>query len=185
MDIITCISERRSGRAYTDEPVTDEVLDELIRLGTLAATGSNTQPWGFVILKNKAEIDEWSDKTKQHLKTHLDDFPHLKQYESWFGNEDFNVFNHASRVLVIYGSSQARYHEYDCTLAASNIMLAAHSKGIGTCWIGFAEHMLDTVEFKNRYNVPEEFRLVCPMSLGYMKHPLKPPKRRDPVIFYR
>lgn len=185
MDVITCISGRRSGRKYTDQPITDEVFDELIRLGTMAATGSNTQPWGFVILKDKNEINEWSEKTKAHLRTHMDEFPHLQQYESWLNNPEFSVFNNASYILIIYGDSNARYYVNDCTLAAANIMLAAYSKSIGTCWIGFAEHMLNTPEFKERYRIPAAFQLVCPMSMGYMQHPLNPPKRKEPVIFYQ
>ena len=57
--------------------------------------------------------------------------------------------------------------------------------GIGTCWIGFSETMLNTPEFKLQHNVPDNFELVCPMTMGYSSATLNPPERKDPVIFYR
>lgn len=64
-------------------------------------------------------------------------------------------------------------------------MLAAYEIEIGTCWIGFAEYMLNAAEFKQKYNVPENYDLVYPMSIGYMKTKLTPPKRKKTVVFYR
>jgi len=62
-------------------------------------------------------------------------------------------------------------------------MLAAHEMGIGTCWIGFAEYMLNTKEFKEQYGVPLNYELVCPMSMGYPKTKLASSKRKAPLIF--
>lgn len=45
--------------------------------------------------------------------------------------------------------------------------------------------MLNAAEFKQKYNVPENYDLVCPMSIGYMKTKLTPTKRKKPVVFYR
>mgnify|MGYP000859442014 CR=1 FL=1 len=185
MDIMEAISNKRSVRAYSDELISDDVLKELITLGTKASTGSGMEPWGFVIIKDKEEIDMWSEKIKSYLLDHLEEYPYLQQYESWLKSTKFSVFNHAGTLLVIYGNTDSHWYKYDCTLAAGNIMLAAYSKGIGTCWIGFAEYMLNTSEFKEKYNVPENYELVCPMSMGYKKEGLNltPPKRKEPIIF--
>lgn len=185
MDIIESISNKRSVRAYNEQPISDNTLNELIVLGTKASTGSGMEPWGFVVLNDKEEIDMWSERIKAHLLDNFQDYPYLHRYESWLNNPKFSVFNHAGTLLVIYGNTDSHWYKYDCTLAAGNIMLAAHSKGIGTCWIGFAEYMLNTEEFKNRYNVPSGYELVCPMTMGYMKSgvTLNPPKRKEPIIF--
>lgn len=185
MDILECIDMRRSVRAYAEKPVSDEELNRLIELGTKAATGSNGQPWGFLVVQGKEEIEGLSSRTKEYLLENLETYPYLKQYGKWLENPKFSVFNHASTLLAIYGDTASHWYLYDCTLAAGNIMLAAHGMGIGTCWIGFAEYTLNTPEFKVARNVPRNYELVCPMSLGYMDKPLAPPERRAPLIFGR
>lgn len=185
MNIIECINSKRSVRMYKNEPILEETIKELISIGTKASTGSGEEPWGFVVIRDKEEINLLSEMTKKYDLDNLEKYPYLKQYESWLSNPKFNVFNDANTLLIIYGNTQSHWYVYDCSLAAGNIMLAAHSMGIGTCWIGFAEHTLNTKEFKMKYNVPEHYELVCPMSIGYMKDKfeLDPPKRKEPIIF--
>lgn len=185
MDVIESISTKRSIRTYTDEKISEEVIQHLLTLGTKASTGSNQQPWGFVVIQNKDEINELSEKIKAHLLANMARFPYLAQYENWLLNPKYSVFNHAANLIIIYGCTDSHYYLYDCTLAAANIMLAAYSMNIGTCWIGFAEYMLNTKEFKKQYHVPENYELVCPLSLGRMKGTRKPPTRNAPVIFNR
>ncbi|MCR6547020.1 nitroreductase family protein [Dehalobacterium formicoaceticum] len=183
MEVLECINTKRSGRAYTDELISQETLHNLIELGTKASNGSGLESWGFVIMQDKAEIDSLSERTKQYLADNLEKYPYFHQYESWLTNPKFHVFNHANTVLVIYGNTESHWHVYDCSLAAGNIMLAAHSMGIGTCWIGFAEPILNTKEFKKKHGVPEEYELVSTLSMGYMKVALPSPKRKKPIIF--
>ena len=185
MDIFECISTKRSVRVYEDRSISTEDMNKLLDLATKASTGSGMEPWGFVVLNNKDEINDWSEKIKKYLLEHMEEYPYLAQYEGWLQNPKFSVFNHSNTLLIIYGNKESHWKTYDCSLAAGNIMLAAHEMGIGTCWIGFAEYMLNTDEFKQKYNVPENYELVCPMSIGYMKRKLTPPKRKEPVVFYR
>lgn len=183
MDIFECINNKRSVRVYENRCVSKEDIDKLLLFGTKASTGSGMEPWGFVVIKNKEEINDWSEKIKSYLLENINQFPYLEQYISWLENPKYSVFNHANTLLVIYGNKESHWRTYDCSLAAANIMLAAHEMGIGTCWIGFAEYMLNTPEFKKQYHVPENYELVCPMSIGYMKTKLSVPKRKTPIIF--
>lgn len=183
MDILDCISQKRSIRKYTDQPVDRETVKKLLVLGTKASTGSNMQPWGFVVIENKEEIDVLSEATKKYLLENLEQYPYLEAYREWLSNKSYSVFNHAGTLLLIYGNTESHWYRYDCTLAAGNIMLAAHSMGIGTCWIGFGEHTLNTPEFKARYGVPASYELVAPLSMGYFKTKLGEPERKAPVVF--
>jgi nitroreductase len=183
MNVLDCINSKRSIRKYKEDKIPKEVLKQLITLGTKASTGSGLEPWGFVIIQNQEEINHWSAEIKHYLAKNLHDYPYLKQYESWLANPQFNVFNHADTLLIIYGNTDSHWYKYDCTLAAGNIMLAAHDMGIGTCWIGFAEYMLNTREFKEQYHIPENYELVCPLSMGYEINAAKPPTRKEPIIF--
>ena len=182
MDVMECIRTRRSGRVYEDRPISEEDMKILLDCGVKAPNGSGMEPWAFVVINGREEIDEWSEKIKDYIREHMEDYPYLKQYESWMNNPKFSVFNRASTVIAICGNRESHWRVYDCSLAAGNIMLAAHSMGIGTCWIGFAEYMFNTKEFKERYRIPEEYDVICPMSLGYRKVEQKPPVRKEPVI---
>ncbi|GEM_PF-8488 len=183
MDVKEAIRTKRSVRVYTDELLPKETMMELIELGTKASTGSNLQPWGFLTIRGKEELNEMSEQIKRELLENLDEYPHLKQYKSWLENPKFSVFNHAGNLIVIYGNKESYYYREDCSLAAGNIMLAAHSMGIGTCWIGFAEYYFNSREIKEQYQIPEDFELVCVMTAGYKKVELEPPKRREPLLF--
>lgn len=175
---------RRSVRKYTDRVIPKETVDELIKCGITAASGSNQQPWGFVLIQDKKEIVRLSDLTKEYLKKNLANLPYLAPYSKWFDNPEISLFNHAANLLVIYGNTESHWYVYDCSMAAGNVMLAAAHMGLGSCWIGFAEHTLNTPEFKAQYKVPAGYELVCPMTLGYPYGEAKDaPKRKDPVIF--
>lgn len=175
---------RRSARKYTHRIIPLETMQELIRCGTAAATGSNMQPWGFVLIQDKDEISRLNDLTKEYVKNNLESLPYLAQYSKWLNNPEFSLFYNAANLLIIYGNTESNWYVYDCSMAAGNIMLAGAHQGIGACWIGFAHQTLNTLEFKAKYNVPENYDLVCPMSMGYVYgEPKSAPKRRDAIIF--
>jgi nitroreductase len=184
VNVKECINSRRSVRSYTDELIPDEVINELLVFGTKAATGSNAQPWGFVVIKDKEVIQAMSDEIKLQIHDNLDEYPYFRQYESWLTNPKFNVFNRANCIMLIYGDTTSHWYDKDCSLAAANIILAAQDMGIGTCWIGFAERYCNTQEFKAKHEVPENYDLVSALSMGYMKMQMTPPERKEPVVFY-
>lgn len=184
-NIIECISNKRSVRMFTGEQIPYDTIQELLTLGTKASTGSNLQPWGFVVIQDKDEIAALAQEVKSYLLANLNQYPHFAQYETALKNGGYNVLNHATTLILVYGNSDSHWYVYDCSLAAGNIMLAAHSMGIGTCWIGYCEQYCNTPEFKKKYNVPEPFQLVSTLSCGYAKEPLSPPKRKPPVVFHK
>ena len=124
MNIIECIESRRSVRKYSDKKVSRETIDRLIELGTMAPTSMNKQPWGFVVIQDKEEIDQLSEKIKAFLLENLDEkFPFLKSLEGPLQKRDFSLFNHAENMIVVYGNTESHYYTLDCTLASQNIML--------------------------------------------------------------
>ena len=185
MDVIKCINERRSIRNYTDEIIPMDTMEELLTIGTKAANGSGQEPWGFVVIQGKDQIDALSEMSKKDIMSHYDELPYLKRYESWISNPKVNVFNRASNLLLIYGNTDSHWYTYDCSMAAGNIMLAAHDMGIGTCWCGFGAYTMNQKEIKEKHGVPDNYELVSCMSMGYMKAKLEPPVRKAPVIFNR
>jgi nitroreductase len=67
-------------------------------------------------------------------------------------------------------------------LAAENLMLAAYSEGLGTCWIGFAQRFLNTPEGKNALGLPATSVPVAPIIVGHPKVEITPVTRKEPEI---
>lgn len=183
MDVVSAIEQRRSIRAYTKDPIEKSVLEKLLGLAVKAPTGSGMEPWGFVIIQDRKEIDTLSERIKQKILSEPARYPEFAQYESWLKNEQYHIFNHAGTVVVIYGDERSPWHVYDCTLAAGNLMLAAENEGIGSCWIGFANVLLDEEDFKKEHHVPASFHLVSTLSMGYAAVKVPPCTRKPPIIF--
>lgn len=185
MQVVEAINGRRSVRSFTSQAIPADIINQLIALGTKAATGSGQQAWGFVVITDKNDMKRLSDETKKYLTENLETYPYFRQYKSWLEDENYNIFYNAPCLLIIYGNSDSHWHTYDCTLAAGNIMLAAGDYGVGTCWIGFAEYICDTAAFRSKYNIPSGYKVVCPMVIGYPAAPQSPPSRKPVLIFYR
>ena len=79
----------------------------------------------------------------------------------------FALFYDAPALVVVLAKSAATQSAEDCCLAAENLMLAARSEGLGSCWIGFARPWLDLPATKAELNLPEHYHLVAPIILGY------------------
>ncbi len=182
MKLEQIIKGRRSVRAYEDRPVPEEVIKELITLGTWAPTASRMQPWAFVVIEDREFMREWSDRAKELLLGQMENNKYLQQYRALMENKEFNIFYNAPCLILIYGNPVSPNHVIDCTLAAQNIMLAAYEKGMGTCWIGFAMQTGNMPEMKQKLGVPENYRLVAPLVLGYPRGEWPPVPRKEPLI---
>lgn len=182
MKLKEIITGRRSVRSYENVPLPEEMIKDLIVLGTHAPTGSNMQPWAFVVVEDREFMKEWSDRTKEVLLGRMDSTPALQQYRGVMENRDFNIFYNAPCLLLIYGNTASHNHIFDCSMAAQNIMLSAYEKGLGSCWIGFASALGNSPEIKEKLGVPGEYSLVAPMVLGYPRGTWPPVTRREPLI---
>lgn len=178
------IYQRRSVRNFSDKEITDEIIKELIRAGTYAPTAMNMQPWRFVVVKSRRLIAEYDERAKKDfIAMHKDTkIPELSGYLRNMSKPEMHLFYGAPVLILIFTSSEG-IGEQDCALAAENMMLAAHSFGIGSCWIGLAIGLGNDAEFLKEVGVPEGHKLVAPLIFGYpAKIGLKAPARNADVI---
>lgn len=171
METIKTISRRRTScRDFNDGALSKEKITELINDAVWVASGSNNQPWRFVVITDKAKMKEYSDTAKKMWLEELENLPHMQQYEAAIKNPDYNIFYNAPALVIIYGNSASYWHVYDCSMVAQNIHLLAEEQGLGCCWIGFAHNIFADPAVKDELGVPEEYQLVAPLILG---HPAK------------
>lgn len=184
LELLEAIKGRRSTRRFKEQEVSSETIQDLLNLAVWAPTASNVQPWGFLVIQNREIMKEISDQAKAILLDHMKDRPSLEQYRASMANPKFHIFYNAPALVLIYGKNDHPYTPNDCSMAAQNLMLAAWELGLGTCWIGFAQALCDSGEFKERFHIPGDFSLIAPIIIGYREQESpKPIPRREYPIF--
>ena len=141
MDTITTILARRSVRKYKRDPIPQEHLRQILEAGHQAPSAANRQPWHFVLVRDEEQ--------KQRLAKAC-------RGQMWIAQ--------AACILVGVGvvPKSPKWYQVDVAIAMENMILAAHSLGYGTCWIGAFE----PEEVKEICNLPEEAEVVALTPLG-------------------
>jgi nitroreductase len=95
----------------------------------------------------------------------------------------YNIFYEAPLLIFVSGE-QSRFGVYDCSMAAQNMMLAAYSLGIGSCWIGTAVPLANEPKIKAALGVPEDHIVHAAIIFGYPKNgfPQSPPKHPAQIL---
>ena len=181
MELLEAIDGRMSVREYTEEPVDNEVLRELIEAAIKAPSAINQQPWAFIVVTDRARLNRISDQAKTHLlKVTLAAPAH--PFREMLNDPKFDIFYRAPALIVIAAAEPTDWAVEDCSLAAQNLMLAAHGKGLGTCWIGFAQNWLATADGKAELGVPVSHAPIAPIIVGHSRRPPPPVPRKTPDI---
>ena len=156
--VIEAIMSRRSIRKYTDQPVEREKLETIVQCGINAPSGMNQQPWQVRVVDDADYINGLTDIYKKAN-------PKAAEEEGFK-----NMFRNATAVIFI-GSPKNGGGQFDCGLLGENMVLAAQSLGLGTCFLGGpVRFMLDNEEcapYVERLQFPEDYALLYAIAVGY------------------
>ncbi len=166
MELIQALYSRRSIRKYKNDPVPRELVKRLLEAAVMAPSGSNSQPWSFVVIQDKTQLKNFSDRAKVMFIDLMSKYPDPHDYKKLLSDPDFNIFYNAGTLIIIYGDQSPNAYG-DCSLAAQNLMLAAHGLGLGSCWIGFSHALVNSPQFKQELGIPESLTAVAPLIIGY------------------
>ncbi len=190
MEVLKAIKGRRSIRKYLDKPVEKRKLEKVVEAGLWAPTGQNNQPCRFVVVTDRALIGEIEAELHAIGKF----FKRIRPFVALFGKEmrgeggrkvfrslkEKGLYNAPAIIMVgtLRKSSATRFK--DCSLAAQNMMLAAHALGLGSCYIGWMRLLNYCLNRKlnRRLNLPRGFEICDAIILGYSAHTPPPPKRK-------
>lgn len=173
MELTEAIRKRRSVRKYRDEAVPAEVLEELLNLACWAPSAENEQPWYYVALTSAEALQELQETMKfvaDDMKVHLEEL--LPRHPRIVGQTtDFLRRLGGAPVCILvflqkdYGPLRETMLE---SVAASiqTMLLAAHERGLGTCWINAATNLGYGSALRERY-APDKGELVSLVTLGY------------------
>jgi len=163
MDTLNSILNRRSIRKYNDKKIPAETINSLLNAAMYAPSAFNQQPWEFIVIDDK---NVFNDLIKAVPYTEM-----IKE---------------ASHVIIACGNfdieKSSEFILQDCSAAIQNILLAAHSFGIGSCWIASAG-ISETVDaIKKLFILPGNIFPVAIISLGY---PAEAPAAEDRFLTSR
>ena len=156
METIDCIKSRRSGRMFLDKEIPDKIIRELIDCARCAPSSKNTQPWEFIVIKDKNIIKDIAS-----IYTVYNDYKHM------IG---------APVLFVCCAKPEKSYelmydHLFSTCAAVENILLSAHSLGLGACWTFCkSDNKGPEKTIKKMLNIPENIDVLCLIPMGY-PHP--------------
>jgi nitroreductase len=157
MDVFEAIKSRRSVRQFTDEPIGQEELHRLLEAARWAPSGGNQQRWRFVVVTSPAQREL------------------IRKFAP-------GIFAMPAAFIVICADKEPDANQWkealylaDCSIAAQNIMLAAHEIGIGTCVaLSYAKSAISEI-----LDLPENVEPQLVITLGHPAEDPVPPPRLD------
>ena len=171
-EIIKAMKERRSIRKFKPDMPPKEMLDQIIEAGLYAASGRNEQAVITIAVTNKEVRDKLM---KDNCKI-----------GGW--SESYDPFYGAPVILIVLGRKDRITYVYDGSLVIGNMMLAAHSLGLGSIWIHRAKEEFETEEYQallRELGVEGEWEGIGHCAVGYMDCELPaPPDRKDGRVYW-
>jgi nitroreductase len=148
MEAMKAILSRRSIRKYTEQPVPDEAVKELLEAAMSAPSAGNQQPWHFVVIKDRGILDE---------------IPKYHPYSQ--------MVKQASVAILVCGDLKSEKHKgywvQDCSAATENLLIAVEAKGLGAVWLGVYPREDRVNGLRELLGLPEH---VVPLSLIPIGH---------------
>jgi nitroreductase len=166
MDTFELISTRRSIRKFTDELVSDDLINKIITAGTRAPSGLNNQPWRFAVIRDS------------ELKAEISALTHYSK-----------IVLGANVLIAVFLDNSASYDRTKDSQAIGaciqNMLLYIHSTGLGAVWLG--EILKNKDKVLELVQGPEDHELMAVIALGYPAEQKGMGSRKllDEVVFFR
>jgi nitroreductase len=183
--IMKTIRARRSVRSYETKTIPRELLQAVIEAGNEAPSAMNSQPWRFVVVEDKdvqrkllgAALPQAKKLTEMVKDVDPERYASIKKRYTELPDP---VYYSASAVVFVIGSG--RYAAHSCPLACENMMLAAHSLGLGSCWVGFGAMVTEDAELRTILELKDDDAIFGPILIGYPKSEPARPQKKEPKV---
>lgn len=208
-DILDVISSRKSIRRYTEDPIPDEILDKILEAARWAPSGENEQPWKLIVVRDPetrrkigeiARIGSGQRMTAEYslgqMQLRFEGIKDVEKRESlmkFLCTGEVSVFPaKAPVVIVVVGSLRGMFDTpYDLSACIENMLLEAHSLGVGACWVhGPAVYPRIVERLKKLLKIPTgmgEYKVLAIISFGWpleeRKHP-RPKKNLEEIVYW-
>ncbi|MBC7869539.1 MAG: nitroreductase family protein [Chitinophagaceae bacterium] len=147
MNVNEAIQTRRAVRLFSDQPVPEDIMHEILQAGGRAQSSKNTQPWQFVVVRDRDTLKALSQ---------------MGDFAGHLAGADFAV--------CLVGSAPTHWNSFDLGQAAAQLQLAAWDLGVGSCIA--AIYQPDAA--KTLLGIPADSNFYAAISFGYPSSEHKP-----------
>jgi nitroreductase len=178
--VLETIAKRRSIRQFGPGQISDADLSAILEAALQAPSGHNDQSWFFSVVQDQKLIKELSDGSKIGMQK--SPIPWMAELGK---SEKLHIYHHAPTVIIAAAKKDAISPLADVCAAIENMLLAATSLGLGSCWIGFTRYNFISPEKNKMVGIPNGYEVHYGVALGYLPKNLKttPPARKYQQYF--
>ncbi len=194
-ELLSFIKTRRSIRQYSNRPVEQKLLKQIIEAGRYTATAGNRQGLSFIVVEKEMElfralvIENLAEKSRELLASNNTPLP-LKGYaQRWIAVEDGYKKNPHEKDTIFFGAPivilVAGDNPIDAGLAASNMELVACANGLGVLYSGFIVRGAGNENIKNTLGVPADKEILVALVIGYpdVQYRRSAPRKKADIIW--
>ncbi len=164
-ETLQIIKQRRSIRHYKNEQIREEVLQAVLEAG-MHAPNAGDQAWHFTVVQNRELLERLNLAAKEAARQ--SGIQHLSELGS---NEEFNCLYGAPTLIIVSGDQNTFVPlEADCAASTQNMLIAAESMGLGTCWIYFVQMAFSSsqgADLRRELKIPEDYKPYYSAVFGY------------------
>ncbi len=206
--LVQLMQSRRSCRNYRRRDAPRDMLEDLVKIGATAPSGTNSQRWSFTILPTRPAVTALGDRIHHFFKRlnrtaesawlrwllklvgkdeldhyYREHYPSVAEAVAEWENEGVDrLFHGATAVIVVGAKPGASCPMEDSLLAVQNILLAAHAMGLGSCLVGFAVAAMEKDAGLKRFiGIEEEEAVHAVIALGYPDETYSGPAGRKKI----
>jgi len=163
-DLLSLMYDRRVTRAYTDEPVTSDQVEAMLKAAMAAPSARNLQPWRFIVVRERKVLDELSEVHKYAY-----------------------MLEKAPLGIVVCGDQDVseRHWVEDTCAATQNLLLAATALGLGGAWISLYPKKKHQKYVRQLLDIPDHVGVLCLVAVGHPAEQRKGRTRYDPEHVHR
>lgn len=193
------IMERRSIRQFKKEPLPDGMIRRILEAGRFAPSAGNSQPWKFIVVKSPEILEEMERDAVRMVKVFMNSLDYTRASPlkralqlpgskfvirmmpnelhpvpmglmSQIAKGKAPVFHGApTLVLLVEDTRGVSCPPTDIGICGQSMVLAAHSLGAGTCWIGFIKVLMYMPKWRKLFGIKPPYRLENCLALGWQK----------------
>ena len=188
------IYNRRSVRLYKNKQVPEYLVNRILEAGRYAPSAGNAQPWKYIVVQDQKMIDEMTEeivKVCKRVMKFADYTEPGNEKKEWrakllqrlmpnmfhpipfsamklIADGKLGVWHGAPTVIVLLVDMRSPGKPFvDLGITGQNMVLAAHSMGLGTCWVSFIEPLSNIPKWRKRLGIRYPYKLVTSISVGY------------------
>lgn len=182
--VLAAIHSRRSIRQYTREQIAEEELQAILSAG-MYAPNAGDQAWHFTVVQNRQLLGRLNLAAKEAAKNF--GFEGLRELGD---SESFNCLYGAPTLIIVSAEEETIPLEADCAAALQNMLIAAESLGVGSCWIYFVMLAFSSSEgpmLRKELQIPDSAKPYYAAVFGYAAtdKPSAAPRKTDMVSYIR